>query len=85
MYMYYGSRFAGPGPGFGLFWPIAFVLFIILIVWIISTHMGTNSHNDDVNDSELPEQESALEILKKRYARGEITKRQYLEMKKDIS
>jgi len=30
-------------------------------------------------------EDSALEILNKKYVRGEITKEQYNEMKKDIS
>jgi uncharacterized membrane protein len=29
-------------------------------------------------------EETALQILKKRYAKGELTKREFLEMKRDI-
>ena len=71
------------GLGLGLFWPILFILFIVGVVWMLSSH--SNKHVSDTDDDELPELETALEILKKRYARGEITKRQYLDMKKDIS
>ncbi len=45
--------------------------------------------NHDMNHSSESEQahttsESALEILKKRYARGEINKAEYEEKKKDL-
>lgn len=77
MHPYYYSR------GFSLFglFPFFLILGVILLLWAIAAHK-----NDDVSDEEeITEDETALEILKKRYAKGEITKRQYLEMKKDIS
>ena len=61
------------------FWFII-ILGVIFILWALFSH-----HEDSSNDEEITEEETALEILKKRYAKGEITKRQYLEMKKDIS
>lgn len=70
MYPHYGSFF-----GFGWL-PFIFILGVVLFIWILSVHR---------DDNEEPQgEDSALEILKKRYAKGEITKRQYLEMKKDI-
>lgn len=81
MYMYYQHPMA-TSFRLGLFWPILFILFVVGIVWMLSSHSRKNESDDE---DELPELETALEILKKRYARGEITKRQYLEMKKDIS
>lgn len=61
--------------GFGfIFWIIIIVLAIVLITKLINTPQNNNNKTG----------ETALDILKKRYARGEITKEQYLAMKKDL-
>ena len=53
-----------------LFMIILWAAIIWLIVWAIQQFTKTK--------------ESAAEILEKRYAKGEIGKKQYLEMKKEL-
>ena len=56
---------------FGFFWMILFWIAIIwFVVWIIQ-QITKNK-------------ESTQEILEKRYAKGEINKKQYLEIKKNL-
>ena len=58
------------------FWIAVIVGIVLLIRWlIISTK--TTSHGTSSG-------ESALEILKKRYARGEIDKQEFEEKKRDL-
>lgn len=59
-----------------LFWVITIAVSVLLIRWLIS-----------FGEKKGPgaQAESALDILKKRYARGEITRDEYERMKKDIS
>jgi putative membrane protein len=61
-----------------LFW----ALIIGSIVWLVSrlvSRTTTNSPSHTATPSE-----SALDILKTRYARGEISKEQYEEMRRDL-
>lgn len=59
-------------PGIGIFFHlIPIVLFFLIIYWLINS---SNMNSD-----------SAEEILKKRLVRGEITKKQYELLKKEIS
>jgi putative membrane protein len=81
---YYGQGPGGWGPmmhyGFGyggMFMWIIFLIVIGLLIYFIINAQTTKGRTPTQN-------ESALDILKKRYARGEITKEEYERMKKDI-
>ena len=84
---YGGWGMMGPGMmgGFGWWWlmPIIPIVFLGLIIWgIVSLVRGVSQPSS--SDSSASRPESALEILKKRYAGGDITKEEYEEKKKDL-
>ena len=56
---------------------LAVIIVVGVLVYLLIRSFGTN-------DFESKSHETPLDILKKRYARGEITKEQFDEMKKDL-
>ncbi len=68
-----GYGMMGFGMGFGF---IFMLLFFGLIIWLIVTLVNTNQPNKNGSDS--------LTILKKRYASGEISKKQFEGMKREL-
>jgi putative membrane protein len=62
------------GHGGMLMWIIFIVIFGVLIYFLMQAVKGRGR-----------EGETPLEILKKRYAKGEITKEEFDKMRKDIS
>ena len=70
--------FGGHGWGMGFGWLIGLIIlgiFIWLVVKVINQNNSSGSSNN----------KSALDILKERYAKGEIGKEEFEEKKKDIS
>jgi putative membrane protein len=75
--MMYGYHYGMGWMLHGLvFWIFIITCAVLLVLWII----GKSGR-----DKRVQGEDSALEILNKRYVRGEITKGLYEEMKKDIS
>lgn len=78
-----GGMMGGPGFGFigmifGLIFMALFIAgFVLLIVWIVKQFApgGASTPSSSTN---------ALEILKERFAKGEINKEQFSEMKKEL-
>ena len=72
------------GLGFGLFhfvWMfLLWVGLIALAIWLVSLLFPATKAQNGNNNPPL----SALEILKTRYAQGELTAEQYQEMLQDI-
>ncbi len=84
----------GPGMmgGFGgwfggifmiLFWILVLVAMVLVIRWLL-TGGGTRTPGAHRPNSNHTTVESALDILKKRYAKGEITKEQFEVMRRDL-
>ena len=67
--------------GFGwifmiLWWALIVVGIVVLIRWIANQSRDTRNHDHG---------KSPLDILKERYAKGEINKEEFEEKKKDIT
>jgi putative membrane protein len=69
--------------GFGMLGGM-FFFWIILIVLAVFVVRGLFQSNSPANDNRNRDQLSAREILEQRYARGEITQDQFLQMRKDL-
>ena len=66
-----------------IFWWALIVVGIVAFARLVS---GAGQSRDDRGHRDLKNYEkSALEILKERYARGEIDKKEFEEKKKDLS
>ena len=75
---FFGGGLGWIGMVFGFIFFILVVIGIIfLIVWLVkrSTNPGVGNKTDN----------KYLEVLKERYAKGEITKEQFDNMKKDLN
>ena len=70
------------GFGWG-FMPLFGILFLGLLIWAVVYFMRGVGLPGSSNSSSR-QQDSALEILKRRYARGEISKEEYEEKKKAL-
>jgi putative membrane protein len=66
----------GWGMGFGMIlWLVILVLIIAGVVWFVRAQPIEGG----------PRRSTGLDVLEERYARGEISREEYLRMKRDIS
>ena len=81
----YGGWGMGPGMMMGgwgagwlmiAFWVLVLIGLILLIKWLLQMTRGEKDGFRRYN---------AVDIIKERYARGEITKSEYLSMKQDLA
>jgi putative membrane protein len=60
--------------GFGSIFMILFWIFLVYLIVVVLRRGGLSVNNEN----------HAMDILKERYAKGEITKEQFESMKKDL-
>ena len=84
MMHYWGYNRGFFWPGFGLFDGVISILFWVLVISVIVSLFKRRHSSDEESKDEEPADLSNFEIIKRRYAQGEITKKEYEEMKKEL-
>ena len=79
----YGGHMMGYGSGYGM--GIGMLLFWGLIVFLIVSLVTGSLSRTKQSDAPAGQSEDALEILKKRYARGEIDKAEFDTLRHDLN
>ena len=80
--MGYSGNFLG---GFGLIGPLFMIIFWGLIIWAIVMLVRWGGGNAGPYARRDGDSAKALDILKERYAKGEISKEEFEAKKKDIA
>jgi len=73
--------------GIGGWWIIPVICMLVMFFFMMFRRGGFRppwGQNSDRHHGESKDSESAIDILKKRYAKGEITKEEFEQMKKDL-
>lgn len=71
----YNSMWSGAMMFGWVFW----ILLLVVIIWVVYQFLNKNRNSANTKS------ENAMDILKERYAKGEITKEEYETMKKDLN
>ncbi|MQY78093.1 MAG: SHOCT domain-containing protein [Bacteroidetes bacterium] len=70
--------FNGMGFGMGWGWIIGLII-LVAVIWVIVKASNQNSHTNQSGNKTF------LDLLKERYARGEIDKEEFEEKKRNLS
>ena len=76
--------------GLSLVWVLVLLVGLIaLVIWIVKVMFPQNGHERTVpereSDRDFQREESALEIARQRYARGEISREEFSRLKEDLT
>ena len=81
------SEFMGSGHGYGMgggMWILTILFWVIFLVGIYLVLRGLLDKKNGSTNISHPTDEPAQEILRKRFARGEIDEETFKRMKKDL-
>lgn len=75
----------GWGMGFGLlfmilFWGLVILGIVVLVRWLVQQSQPRRERDEPAS----PPEKTPLEIVRERYARGEIDREEYERMKRDL-
>jgi putative membrane protein len=79
--MYHGMMWSWTGWFGGIFMILLSVVILVVVLIAIRRLMESGGRTGPAS---RPGRETALDILKKRYARGEISREQFESMRRDI-